>query len=138
MLNVYDTLRAKKFFIDNTYLYKYCQLVERHTRTGLKPRLTHKHHIIPKSWFKLTNEVVNNELNNLVNLPIREHMLAHYYLCLCTEDPFKYANQLALICLQKQKRINVVDQALLHNLPMYNNIYEDYITKLRSNYRLYE
>lgn len=138
MYNVYGTLRSMKFFIDNEYLYKYCQLIERHTRTGLKPRLTHKHHIIPKSWFKLTNTVINNDLNNLVNLPIREHILAHYYLCLCTEDPFKYANQLALMCLQTQKRINIVDQHLLHNLPMYNNIYEDYITKLHSNYRLYE
>ena len=126
------------YFIDNEYLQKYCQVVERHRRTGVRARLTHKHHIIPKSWFKLTNNVINNDLNNLVNLPYREHFLAHYYLCLCTEDPFRYANQLALMCLQSKNRVNMVDKQLMQCLPLYNNIYEDYIYKLRSGYKLYE
>lgn len=138
MLNIYDTLRTQKYFVDNEYLQKYCQLIERNRRTPVRARVTHKHHIVPKSWFKLTNTEINNELNNLVNLPYREHFLAHYYLCLCTEDPFKYANQLALMCLQSLKTKNVVDKQLLHRLPLYNYIYEDYVQKLKSNYKLYE
>ena len=138
MCDVYDTLRVKNYFIDNEYLKKYCQLIERNRRTKLKARITHKHHIIPKSWFKLTNKVINDDLNNLVNLNKRDHFLAHYYLCLCTEDPFKYANQLALVCLQSNKNLNIVDKQLIQCLPLYNNIYEDYLTKLKSNYKLYE
>lgn len=138
MLDIYNTLKTKQYFIDNEFLQKYCQLIERHTRTAQRARVTHKHHIIPKSWFKLTNNVVNNELNNLVNLPYREHFLAHYFLCLCTEDPFKYANQLALMCLLSINKKNVVDKQLLYQLPLYNKIYEDYMQKLKSNYRLYE
>lgn len=138
MLNIYDTLKNQVYFIDNEYLKKYCQLIERNRRTPLRGGQTHKHHIVPKSWFKLTHTDINNELNNLVNLPYREHFLAHYYLCLCTSDPFRYANQLALMCLQSLKTKNVVDKQLLHNLPLYNNIYEDYMRKLRSNYKLYE
>ena len=138
MVDVYNTLKQKQYFIDNEYLQKYCQLVERNTRTPVRARQTHKHHIVPKSWFKLTNSCVNNELNNLVNLPYREHFLAHYYLCLCTQDPFKYANQLALMCLLSLKNKNTVDKELLYRLPLYNNIYEDYVQKLKSNYRLYE
>lgn len=138
MLDIYNTLKTQKYFIDNEYLQKYCQVIERNRRTPVRARVTHKHHIVPKCWFKLTNSEINNELNNLVNLPYREHFLAHYYLCLCTEDPFKYANQLALMCLQSLKNKNVVDKQLLHRLPLYNNIYEDYMQKLRSNYKLYE
>lgn len=138
MLDIYTNLRQKKYFIDNEYLEKYCQLIERNTRTHIKRGVTHKHHIIPKSWFKLTQTKINNDLNNLVNIPCREHFLAHYYLCLCTEDPFKYANQLALMCLQSSKNTNVVDKTLLHRLPLYNYIYEDYVRKLQSKYKLYE
>ena len=135
MRNVYETLKSCKYFIDNEYLKKYCQVIERHTRTKYIVRRTHKHHIIPKSWFKLTNNTINNDLNNLVNLPIREHFLVHYYLCLCTEDPFMFANQLALVCLQAKIHTDI---KLLHNLPLYNIIYEDYKKKLESGYRLYE
>lgn len=138
MLDVYETLKQKQYFIDNEYLQKYCQVIERHTRTPVRAKQTHKHHIIPKSWFKLTHNEINNELNNLVNLPYREHFLAHYYLCLCTEDPFKYANQLALMCLLSIKNKKFYDKELLTRLPLYNIIYEDYMTKLKSNYRLYE
>ena len=138
MRDIYNTLKEMTFFINNEYLQKYCQTIERHRRTPVRARLTHKHHIIPKSWFKLTNNQINNDLNNLVNLPYREHFLAHYYLCLCTEDPFKYANQLALMCLQSKKKSNVVDKQLMQCLPLYNNIYEDYMQKLHSGYRLYE
>ena len=138
MFDIYQTLRSQEYFIDNDFLQKYCQLIERHRRTPVRARSTHKHHIIPKSWFKLTNSVINNDLNNLVNLPYREHILAHYYLCLCTSDPFRYANQLALMCLQSMKHKNIVDKQLLQSLPLYNYIYEDYIKKLQSNYKLYE
>ena len=137
MLNVYETLRNLEYFIDNEYLIKYCQLVDRNKRTKVRYN-TNKHHIIPRSWFKLCGLEVDNELTNLVNLPYREHTLAHYYLCLCTQDPFKYANELALDCLESRKDLSLTDKALLHNLPLYNNIYEDYVNKKKSNYNLYE
>lgn len=137
MYNTYDTLKQLDYFEDNEYLVKYCQLVEHHRVTKRVAHKTHQHHIIPKSWFKLTNNQINNDLNNLVNLPCREHLLAHYYLCLCTKDPFKYANQLAMMCLLSKKYINIVDKNLLCNLPLYKNIYEDYKIKLQSHYKLY-
>ena len=137
MRDLYKTLRSLDYFIDNEYLLKYTQIVERNRRTRVRGKQTHKHHIIPKCWFKLTDNDINNDLENLVNLPCREHFLAHYYLCLCTEDPFKYANELALQCLLSNSRINIVDKQLLQRLPMYNNIYEDLTNKLKENYRLY-
>ena len=138
MVDLYNTLKSYVYFIDNEYLLKYCQLIERNRRTEIRTRKTHKHHIVPKSWFKLTINDINNELNNLVNLTLRDHFLAHYYLCLCTEDPFKYANELALSCLLAANSKNLVDIELLYRLPLYNNIYEDYMKKVKSNYKLYE
>lgn len=137
MINVYDTLKQLDYFIDNDYLKSYSTLVERHTRTKVIPRLTNKHHIIPRCWFKLKHIPINNELSNLVNLPYREHILAHYYLCLCTVDPFKYANELALECLLNNRKLSITDKRLLENLPLYNNIYEDYMSKLKSNFKIY-
>lgn len=138
MRDVYNTLRQLELFIDNEYLQKYAQLVERHTRTGIRSHVTNAHHIIPKAWFRLTETPVNNSLVNLVNLPYREHVLAHYYLCLCTQDPLKYANELALLCLQSRKKLNTVDKTLIKSLPLYNNIYEDCQNKLKSRYKLYK
>lgn len=137
MINVYSTLSSLDYFIDNEYLKLYSSLIERNTRTQVRRKQTNKHHIIPKCWFKLKHIPINNELNNLVNLPYREHVLAHYYLCLCTEDPFKYGNELALACLLNRKKLSAVDKRLLESLPLYNNIYEDYMCKLKSNYKMY-
>lgn len=138
MRDVYNTLRTAKYFIDNEYLLKYAQIIERNAKTLIRGKQTHKHHILPKCWFKLTDNEINNDLNNLVNLPCREHFLAHYYLCLCTEDPFRYANELALQCLLSNSKINIVDKQLLKNLPLYNNICEDLNNKLKENYKIYD
>ena len=137
MCDVYQTLANLNYFVDNEYLVKYSQLVTRHTRTARKAKQTNSHHIIPKSWFNLNKLPVNNSISNLVNLPYREHVLAHYYLCLCTEDPFKYANQLGLMCLTTRKKLNPTDKLLIQSLSMYNNIYEDYIQKRKNNFKLY-
>ena len=136
MRDIYETLRTTKYFVDNEYLKKYSQVIERNTRTKMMPRFTHKHHIVPKCWYKLMRLEIDNSFTNLVNLSQREHFLAHYYLCLCTDDPFKYANELALVCLKNTKH-NIQEQELLQLLPLYNNIYEDYSNKLRSRYKLY-
>lgn len=137
MYNLKTTLLSKEGFIDNDYLELYCRLIERNIRTIRKPRLTNKHHIIPKAWFKLNYQEIDNSLSNLVNLIYREHVLAHYYLCLCTEGPLKWANELAFICLISRKKLSAPDRQLICNLPAYNNIYEDYLQNKHSNYQLY-
>lgn len=138
MFNVKQTLLQHKGFIDNEYLELYCRLVEQNGRTPMLGGLTNKHHIIPRSWFKLNHEEVDNSPSNLVNLVYRNHVLAHYYLALCTENELQFANELALICLVSRKQLSVVDKQLVASLPMYNKIYESYRAKCKSNYQLYE
>lgn len=135
---VSDTLVTLNGFVDNEYLYKYAQLVERNFNTKQVPRKTNSHHIVPKVWFSLNGKDVDNDPTNLVNLVYRDHILAHYYLCLCTEGKLKFANQLALILLCEKKKISYTDRQLIRNLPLYNYIIEDYKLKKKENYKLYE
>ena len=137
MRDVKQTLLNHNGFIDNEYLDLYCRLVERNVRTQIRHGVTNSHHIIPKSWFKLNKQTVDNTQSNLVNLVYREHVLAHYYLCLCTTDELQFANELALMCLLNRKKLNVVDKQLVMGLPLYNNIYEHYKQLRKDNYQLY-
>lgn len=137
MRDVYNTLKTLDYFIDNEHLQKYCQIIERHASHHPKYCMIHKHHIIPRSWFKLCKLPVDDSMTNLVKLPTREHFLAHYYLCLCTQDPFKYCNELALMCLLSSKHIKSTDKQLLQRLPMYNIICEDISVKQSNNYKIY-
>ena len=138
MINVKQTLLQHKGFVDNEFLDSYVCLIERNTRTIQRNRITNSHHIIPKSWFKINKETVDNSRSNLVNLVYRDHVLAHYYLCLCTTDELQYANELALICLTTRNKLNTVDKMLVTHLPLYNNIYESYKAHKQSNYKLYK
>ena len=137
MFNLKETLLSLDGFINNEYLDKYCRLIELNTRTTSLAKRTNSHHIIPKAWFKINNKPINNDKIKLVNLEYRNHVLAHYFLCLCTKDQLKYANELALICLVNRKKLNSSDKRLVMNLPLYNNIYEDYKLKQQNNYKLY-
>ena len=133
-----ETLNHLPYFIDNDFLVKYCQLVDRHKRSRCVRGKTNRHHILPRAYFNLTGQEVNNDPNNLVDLPYREHILAHYYLCLCTKDPLCYANQLALFCLLgRKKKVNDVDTQLIRGLPMYESIYKSYIVKKKNGYQIY-
>ena len=138
MIHVKETLSSKLYFVDNKYLDMYARLVERNTRTPVLHGVTNKHHILPKSWFKMNKLPVDNSLSNLVNLVYRDHVLAHYYLCLCTTDELQYANQLALVCLVSRKKLNSVDKQLVTTLPLYKNIYEAYTKNRQNGMQLYK
>ena len=137
MKNLKETLIALQGFVNNEYLDKYVQIIERNKFSKNKSGVVNRHHIIPKVWYKLHNHEVDNNPSNLVTLPYREHALAHYYLCLCTSDSLQYANQMALICLMSRKKMGTINMQLIKNLPLYDNIYESYIKNRKSNRKLY-
>ena len=62
------------------------------------PDKGHKHHIIPKCWFKLHNLDIDNSNNNLVLLTYEDHCKVHKLMTLCAVDEdlrkrFKFAYQ---------------------------------------------
>lgn len=76
-------------FIDNDYLIKYVDLINNNSDTVKVKGETHKHHIIPRCWYRLNNVEIDNTDNNLVNLPIKYHILAHYYLQLAAKGDLR-------------------------------------------------
>lgn len=50
------------------------------------PESGHKHHIIPKCWYKMNNLPVDNSENNLVMLTPEEHIKVHQLSILCAKD----------------------------------------------------
>lgn len=138
MYNFRELLPQLPYFVDNEHLQAYLRLIERNRVTPQLGGRTNAHHIVPRSWFRIVNKEVDNSQDNLVNLIYRDHVLAHYYLCLCTSGDLQFANELALICLTSRKKLNAVDKQLVTRLPLYNYIYEDYTEKCKSGYKLYE
>lgn len=67
-------------FIENEAFFNYCQLMFLNRTTKVKKGKTQKHHILPRAWFKLHNEAVDNSKANLVNLLVVDHIKAHLYL----------------------------------------------------------
>lgn len=53
------------------------------------PESGHKHHIIPKCWFKMNNLPIDNSKDNLVLLSYEDHIKVHKLMYLCTSSKMK-------------------------------------------------
>lgn len=117
-------------FIDNEYLDKYCELIIQNKETKKERPKTQSHHILPKSYFKLHCIEIDNSKNNRVNLLYKNHILAHYYLCLCSKGKFAYSMQNGFFhlinCKHEYKDFNPEQ-----DLEYYQQIYEEYILNLK-------
>ena len=82
-MSLKEKLLSLKLVVDNEYLDKYVELIESNKDTERKKFETHKHHIIPKFYYRNNNLVIDNSKNNIVNLTLKDHILAHYMLIKC-------------------------------------------------------
>ena len=88
-----EKLLSIKLVVDCDYLDKYCTLIESNAHTQKIKYKTQTHHIIPKYYYKFMGLEVDETANNLVNLLHKDHVLAHYYLALCSStNEFKIKN----------------------------------------------
>lgn len=74
-------------FKDCEALTKYCKLVEANQDTTLAASQTQSHHILPRAWYKLHNQKLDNSKDNLVNLLISDHAKAHLFLFQAAINP---------------------------------------------------
>ncbi len=121
-------------FEDNEWLDKYCELIEINKDTQAEKGKTNKHHIIPKCYYKNNNLAIDNSQENLVNLFYKDHILVHYYLCLCTKDKLKHQLEYAfkrMIPNIRLKRYNL-NNFEIEKLPLFQTIYESWL-KYRSD-----
>lgn len=116
-------------FENNQYLEAYCNLIERNKNTPKIPFQTQQHHIFPRFLYKDTNVELDNTRFNLVNLEYKDHILAHYYLCLCSVK-FRYKFECAFFYMTQIHSKNFD----MSNLDKYAEIYSHYL-KSKSSQR---
>ena len=97
MQELKNKLLETGIFIDNEYLDLYCELINNNRNTVKEKHRTQCHHIIPRCYFNIIGIDIDNSENNLVNLLLKDHVLAHCYLVLSSkENQFKYFNRVTL------------------------------------------
>ena len=100
---------------ENEHLDHYIQIVLAPCTTNIK---SEKHHIIPVAYYKLMNIPVDNSKNNIVKLSVYNHVLAHYYACLCFKEPIKSKMIHAFCLMSKEDKsfLNSTEQVILEQL----------------------
>lgn len=122
-MSLKEKLLSLNIVVDNEYLDKYVELIENNRETKREKFKTQKHHIIPKYYYRLNKIDVDNSKNNLVNLLYKDHILAHYYLCLCSPDNnLVYQNFLSMRYVLGYTWCNEND--ILKSLDKYQELYE--------------
>lgn len=123
---LHEKLSDKEDFIDNDYLLKYIDLIISNQLVE-KTKYTQCHHIIPRHWFKLHDLPIDNSQDNLINLSLRDHVLAHYYLTFCTINQCKIKNVQSVFMMINQSVKNIDEKTLLLKLPFMEELYKNYI-----------
>ena len=125
-----EKLLNTNLFDDNGYFKSYIALVEANKNTKKQKFKTQAHHIIPAVACDMYN-INKNTNDNLVNLLYKDHVLAHYYLALCSKNIlFKFKMICAInFILGKAKQVKLNTDELKSftlNLDKYQELYEEY------------
>ena len=121
------------YFIDNEYLDKYIDLINKNLKTKKVKFETNVHHIIPRHYFTHRNLDIDNSKNNKVNLYFGDHLLAHFYLSGCTIGRDKYWNFYSIYLLSgRTKDISYIEN--IKSLDDFNALYNNSI-KSEYNHR---
>ena len=107
-MNLKEALLSFDGVIDNEYLDQYVNLVN-NTFSFSDQNYFEKHHVIPVSFYYKQRDptmsysqhrynIVNADTRNyLVRLPFKQHCLAHWLLCKCTEGKLSYSTRAAFL-----------------------------------------
>lgn len=126
-----SSLLSLGFVLDNQYLDKYVELVNSNIFTKKLAFKTQQHHIVPRYYYKYNKLILDNSKENLINLCYKDHVLAHYYLALCSsKDEYRYANELALNIIFRQEKYKksssyIDEKTMIENLEHYQQLYEE-------------
>ena len=130
-MNIKELLLSTNMIEDNDYLNKYVSLINSNIDTKHISFKTQKHHVLPRCYFKLTNKPCDDSKDNVVYLLYKDHVLAHYYLALCSKDnEFKYNNICALkYCLNhrdyKKQEFYKDERHIIEKLDYLQELYEE-------------
>ena len=124
-MNVKEKLLSTQIIEDNEFLDKYVDLIQKNRSLDYINKKTQRHHIIPVCYYKEINYPVDNSKENLVNLYYKDHVLAHYYLALCSVGKFKYQNLEPIFIIMGHKNFPLSEQNILEKLPEIQRLYEE-------------
>ena len=133
MLFLKEQLIQTGCVIDNEYLRLYEELINANLQTKYEKFKTQQHHSIPCACYASRSEANKDSQNLKVHLLFKDHILAHYYLCLCAkESQFRY-KMIAAIEFTLGKSKNITNQDIvaamkdwLLNNEVFQNAYEEY------------
>ena len=116
MLFLKEQLLQTGCVIDNEYLQLYEELINANLQTKSERFKTQQHHSIPCACYN-SRDAANKDSQNLkVNLLFKDHILAHYYLCLCAkESKFRY-KMIAAIEFTLGKSKNITNQDIVASM----------------------
>lgn len=132
MINILDIFEYNQHFVAMMNIINNARLC--HNKTG------HKHHVIPRCWFKYKNIRVDNSESNLVLLTPEDHMKVHRLALMCIKEtslraPMAYAvHLLGGKCnipdykLSEEHKRNISEGLKGVNNPMYGKNSEDFMT----------
>lgn len=109
-------------FIDNEFLEKYMTLLQENQNNE---SILERHHIIPKCYYKMVGKEIDNSNDNIVDLTIKNHLMAHYYLANCISNKILYhklAYMFSLIAATREKVLQEDDIKFIENLPLYSEL----------------
>lgn len=117
-------------FVDCEYLDRYVDLILLNSNRVYEKFKTQRHHIVPVCYFKSRELPVDNNDSNIVTLLYRDHVLAHYYLSLATNDAvFQYCNIMSLKHVLGNKNFKLSEHyeteiAFVNSLESIQELYE--------------
>jgi len=126
ILDIKDFLLENNICIENSYLDKYIQLINCNLNRTYQKGKTQSHHIIPRYYYKSVGKKLDNTRSNRVNLLYKDHVLAHYYLFLCSPDNslYKKGNACAIFKIFGHFNFPKSEQQCLDKLPDFQAYYE--------------
>lgn len=130
MKNIKQKLLTTGLFLNNDYLDLYCGLIKDNALEKNIRFKTQRHHIVPRTICHLLNYDFCDSKDNLVNLYYKDHLLAHYYLCLCLNNvELQYKMFMSLQFMLGSMKEHGCEElpkykSFLHSLPEYQRLYE--------------
>lgn len=80
------TITLKDICIENEYFHEVELLIEEARKNPVPIGTGHRHHIVPRCWFKLHKMLVDNRKSNLVYLSIENHYKIHELMSKCVKE----------------------------------------------------
>ena len=130
------TYLSDQFYYHNIYYGKYIKLIESNLIKEKIKFKTNIHHIIPRYMkkFNINTGVIDSE-DNLINLSISDHALAHFYLYKCSKNNLiKLYNIGAVRKIVNNYRTPISEDWLLQNKDIIDSINENISELIKINH----